>query len=450
MRNIDVQQGLLSFEGATTSLGDPTAALTVEAGATLAFLASSNQWSKVFDLNGDGLTTTVSNAGGSNTMNGSLTINGACIFAVAGSELTLGGPISGSGGLTKTLGGILYLNGPDTLAGTTQITGGTLAIGNSGSLTNCTSLVIAAGALLDVSGMSGGGMTLAGGQMLSGDGSVKGNFTVGSGATLFPGGTSNLLTFSNSLTLAGGSRCLMEASKTPSNNSRVYVSGTLTFGGTLVVSNAGTVALAGGDSFNLFTAGSYAGSFSAILPTVPGPGLIWDTSHLGTTGTLGVIAGTLPVFKSIGLNGSNLVMGGVGGTVNGRYYVLTSTNLALPLAQWLVVATNQMNSNGVFLFTNALQPGVPRMFYSLRMSNSAVGVGPSLGAPVLLPGGLLLSGSGGPAYGTYYVLASTNPALPFARWPVIATNQTDSNGVFLFTNPFSPGAPMMFYRLRVP
>ena len=52
-----------------------------------------------------------------------------------------------------------------------------------------------------------------------------------------------------------------------------------------------------------------------------------------------------------GTNG-DFILSGVGGTNSGTYYVLTSTNLAMPLAHWTPVATNQFGSQGQFIFTN--------------------------------------------------------------------------------------------------
>ena len=65
-------------------------------------------------------------------------------------------------------------------------------------------------------------------------------------------------------------------------------------------------------------------------------------------------------------------------------------------------------------------------------------------------GGLAMSGSGGPAGGTYYVLGSTNIALPVNLWTRIETNQFDANGNFSFTNAADPGATQTFYRLQLP
>ena len=78
---------------------------------------------------------------------------------------------------------------------------------------------------------------------------------------------------------------------------------------------------------------------------------------------------TSPLFGSImaagGTNGG-FILSGAGGTNNGTYYVLTTTNLTLPLTNWTLVATNQFDSLGGFIFTNATQTNAPQQFYILE------------------------------------------------------------------------------------
>jgi len=47
--------------------------------------------------------------------------------------------------------------------------------------------------------------------------------------------------------------------------------------------------------------------------------------------------------------------------------VLTSTNLALPLSQWMPVATNVLSASGNFTITatNAVNRSIPQRFYIL-------------------------------------------------------------------------------------
>jgi hypothetical protein len=55
-------------------------------------------------------------------------------------------------------------------------------------------------------------------------------------------------------------------------------------------------------------------------------------------------------------------------TLAGRtYYVRTTTNLALPLTNWTVLATNTFDAAGNFSFTNPASPNTPQQFYRLQM-----------------------------------------------------------------------------------
>ena len=74
-----------------------------------------------------------------------------------------------------------------------------------------------------------------------------------------------------------------------------------------------------------------------------------------------------PVINSVSLNGANLILAGTNGTAGGMYYVLSSTNVALPLTQWAPVLTNKFDSSGNFAVTNAVAPGVSQQFYILEL-----------------------------------------------------------------------------------
>ena len=78
---------------------------------------------------------------------------------------------------------------------------------------------------------------------------------------------------------------------------------------------------------------------------------------------------TAPSFEGItaesGTNGV-FILNGVGGTNNGPYIVLTSTNLATPLGLWTPVATNNFDSLGQFVFTNIAPTDAAQLFYILQ------------------------------------------------------------------------------------
>ena len=59
-----------------------------------------------------------------------------------------------------------------------------------------------------------------------------------------------------------------------------------------------------------------------------------------------------------------LVSDDTGGS-SGVYRVLSSTNLALPILQWVPVQTNQFSGVGGFIFTNLIDPAKTEEFFRL-------------------------------------------------------------------------------------
>ena len=62
-----------------------------------------------------------------------------------------------------------------------------------------------------------------------------------------------------------------------------------------------------------------------------------------------------------------MVLGGTDGDPGATYYVLTTTNISLPLPQWVRMETNQFDGTGDFIITNAMLPGVTERFYRLQI-----------------------------------------------------------------------------------
>jgi hypothetical protein len=210
-------------------------------------------------------------------------------------------------------------------------------------------------------------VTVTNGGWLEGVGIIGGAVTVNAGGTLAPGNPLGFLTISNNLTLAAGGTTWFCVQHSPPTNSLVLVSGTLTEGGSLIVTNTGGMALAGGDSFNVFTAGSVAGGFAGVtLPPLPA-GLGWNTNGLSASGVLSVVVATQPVINTAVITPDGLVLQGTAGVAGGNYYLLSSTNLLAPLTNWTPLLTNQFDSQGNFDFTNLLDPNAPQNFYQLQV-----------------------------------------------------------------------------------
>jgi hypothetical protein len=157
----------------------------------------------------------------------------------------------------------------------------------------------------------------------------------------------------------------MELNKTAATNDVLQSEASVAYGGTLSLTNlSGTLAL--GDSFKLFSATNYTGAFTNLVPRTAGPGLRWETSLLTNNGTL-VVALDGPIITNITWTGLNVVLAGTNGFPTNNYYVLTSTNLAVPLTNWARLTTNLFDVAGNFIFTNAIDRAVPEQFYLLQV-----------------------------------------------------------------------------------
>jgi fibronectin type 3 domain-containing protein len=75
---------------------------------------------------------------------------------------------------------------------------------------------------------------------------------------------------------------------------------------------------------------------------------------------------------------------------------------------------------------------------------------PTIGSILVIGTNFSLSGAGGTANATYYVLGTTNLLTPSSNWTRLLTNQFDSSGNFNFTNALDPNSPQNYYRVEIP
>ena len=382
LENINVQGGTLTFTATATaplnSLGDIAATITVFTNSTLTLDSIGNIPGKNFVLTNGGTLKCSS----TNTFANPLTLTGAAnntISVGTGGQFTITSAITGPGSLSKNGSSILFLAASNTYDGSTVVSGGTLALyggGSDGAINTSTNINVTSGATLDVSGRSDQtltlltGQTLGGGSGTNGTGIVNGNLIANPGSTVAPGaGVTNIgsLTVSGNVTLQGAT--IIELNVSSNANDRLNASA-ITYGGTLTVTNfSGTPT--NGQTFQLFfaTNGIYnAGSFgTVILPSAPG--LTW-TNNLTVNGTItaGVVSTTpaTPYITSVSLSGTSLVISGTNGTTGAQFEVLSSTNLTLPLSNWISIATNTFSA-GNFSVTNTVNLSTPRSFYILRI-----------------------------------------------------------------------------------
>ncbi|MGD1088567.1 MAG: glycoside hydrolase family 2 TIM barrel-domain containing protein [Verrucomicrobiota bacterium] len=238
-----------------------------------------------------------------NVSPGSVTVsNNALAYVFSGS-----GGIEGSGGLTKLGTNTLTLDGSNAYSGATTISNGTLLVGGN------------------ISGA--GSVSVSTNATLGGTGTIAGAVTIQSGANFAPGagaGAAAKLTLSNNLTLLSGSFTTMRV-QTGSIEDQAVNGGMVTYGGTLTVTNVGG-ALVAGDTFKLFTAASYTGSFAITNLPALGNNLIWINT-LSNNGTLAVAAISTAVV-------TNLPAGNVQGTfatLNGQVVSIGSQTPTITL-----------------------------------------------------------------------------------------------------------------------
>jgi hypothetical protein len=147
----------------------------------------------------------------------------------------------------------------------------------------------------------------------------------------------------------------MELDEVNATNDVLRSSSTITYGGTLSLVNLGGP-LSGGSSFKLFNASSYLGTFSSITPSTPGPGQTWDTSALGTSGTLKVINTSAP----------NLNFGITNGVItfswpNGYKLVWQTNSLSTGLGtNWIDYPITGSPVNVI------VSPSIPTAFFGLK------------------------------------------------------------------------------------
>jgi hypothetical protein len=321
--------------------------------------------------------------GGNNTgtqIGGTVTFNGLAHISIGDSTITFTNVLSGPGGFYwDSYNNALTFSANNTYTGPSIIGNGlTLYLTENGAISQST-LIFFGGTdgtavRLDVSGRPDNTLTLASGQTLAGIGSINGTLTMNPGAVLSPAGTNTSIGSTNligtilvsgDINLNGTTIIKLNGS---GNNDVVEADGNLQFGGTLNLANVSGAPLAQGDTFHIFSASTYSGSFTGgITPPNPGAGLAWDTTQLNS-GTIGVIpAPAQPVFGGVSVSGTNLIFSGSNGPTDHNYVVLTSTNISTPLTNWTPVLTNSFDSNGDFRVTNTISPAAARGFYLLQV-----------------------------------------------------------------------------------
>ena len=214
------------------------------------------------------------------------------------------------------------------------------------------------------------GLRIANAATILGSGSIVANVTNDAGGTLNPGNGVGNLFIRGRLYLAAGSTNVFELNHGASTNDNITgVLTNVTYGGTLSVTNlSGTPT--NGTFFKLFSASNYAGAFANFIADPPAPGLRWNLNRLSVDGVLRVVPAQSdsPVINSTTmLDATNLVISAAQGLAYDPVYLLSTTNLAAPLANWDCIATNRFDSSGNASFTNSINPDEPMRYFRLSV-----------------------------------------------------------------------------------
>lgn len=152
-----------------------------------------------------------------------------------------------------------------------------------------------------------------------------------------------------------GAPSLVATTITPNGTTTVNIGAIANVTGTMTIPLIGYT---GANPFSSLSLGTYpAGYLVALADNVAN-----STVDLNITSLIV----PKPVITGIVINGNEIIVNGTNGPVTGDYYVLASTNVALPLASWERIATNAF-VGGNFSFTNAVNPAQPQRFFAVQL-----------------------------------------------------------------------------------
>lgn len=243
---------------------------------------------------------------------------GGAIIDSGGYDMTITqGLQDAGGGLTKLGSGLLALNGVNTYTGLTTVSNGSLG----------------------------------------GTGSIAGPVTVTAGGTLAPGTSIGTLTVSNNVILGGTT--LMELN--PTGSDLLRVTGTLTGGGTLIVTNIGGT-LTNGTVFTLFNVP--ASGFATTLPA----GYTWN-NNLASSGTITVVSGgislmnTTPTNITYSASGGNLTLSWPSDYTGWLLQAQTNSRSVGLGTNWITIGGSEATNTMTF----PVNPAEPTVFYRLKL-----------------------------------------------------------------------------------
>jgi hypothetical protein len=94
---------------------------------------------------------------------------------------------------------------------------------------------------------------------------------------------------------------------------------------------------------------------------------LWSGSQVAFNSINGIVATQAPVVTATSYSASYVTLSGTNGPVGGLYYVLSATNVALPLPSWSRLATNAFGPGGSFNVIVPANPADSARFYRLEL-----------------------------------------------------------------------------------
>ncbi len=343
----------------------------------------------------------VNGAGATSTPKGDLTLTGGLPVDIK-ADTVLIGRANASSGTPSPIGTLTFDAGTfdattinmavDSEGGTAT---GTINVSNNATEGTSGTLIVGTGGLSLVNQTAGAGtgnLNISGGTVTC-NGSITKTTSAGTGSIVFSSGG----------TLQMASACYVGSASVPidtftlddnatwqfvvpSDGTVNAVVGTLTWPASDSTLTVDISSLPGsavvGSTYHLIQYTTFSGTFSAPVVNLP----VSYTGHLaqnGTpSGTIDLVIDTTPgpgVFTNPPgitsftlVNVTNVTISGTNGQSGDAYYLLESTNLALPLSQWNSVGTDVLSANGPFTitYTNVVNTNNWQQFYILSNTNN--------------------------------------------------------------------------------
>jgi hypothetical protein len=167
-------------------------------------------------------------------------------------------------------------------------------------------------------------------------------------------------------TVAGGSNvtCTITLNPLAGFTNTVILSATHLPAG--VTASFNPVSIANGSGASTLTLSASRSVLGGIYGLSNGLSVVATCSSGTRTAPLALAVKSLPLITASACVGTNFLTGGTNGFPGAPFYVLGSTNVALPVSQWTRLVTNIFAMNGSFRATNAVSPATSAQFFRVQ------------------------------------------------------------------------------------